>query len=250
MSTSDLDASDNNDYIQILPAEYIPDAPPLPIPHVPLPPHPAPPLPIPHLVPIPPASVVDPPNNTKNLAVLPEPDTCHMSHARAPPRRLEPDNYGKYGRLKEEYKNAEDQASFAEVLNNIIREAHEDIDWSLLTDDNDASDNPTLCQALDGIEAEDWDAAIRDKLNSFKEADVYELVDPDTVEIENLIGNKLILSKKRGALGQLLKFKACCVALGNTQREGVDYVETFAPVVKAVSLRVFHAIVALLGMRI
>ena len=59
-----------------------------------------------------------------------------------------------------------------------------------------------------------------------------------------------MLVKKRGANGEVTKFKAQLVAQGFSQREGIDYSETFAPVVKSASLRVFLTICARHGWRI
>ena len=62
-----------------------------------------------------------------------------------------------------------------------------------------------------------------------------------------MVGCRFVLQKKRGEDGQVIKFKARLVAQGFSQREGVDFSEMFAPVVKSASLRVFLAICALEG---
>ena len=51
---------------------------------------------------------------------------------------------------------------------------------------------------------------------------------------------------KRGLDGTVLKYKACLVAQGFTQIEGIDYDEMFTPVAK---LALLHAIMALAAER-
>ena len=68
--------------------------------------------------------------------------------------------------------------------------------------------------------------------------------------IQNVIRCRFVLQKKRGESGEVVCFKAHLVAQGFSQREGVDFSETFAPMVKSVSLQVFLPICADHGWRI
>lgn len=60
----------------------------------------------------------------------------------------------------------------------------------------------------------------------------------------NLVSTKWVFDIKKNILGEIERFKARLVARGFSQRIGVDYNETFAPTVRAESLRMFLAMVA------
>src|SRR5258706_16339235 len=57
-----------------------------------------------------------------------------------------------------------------------------------------------------------------------------------------LISSKFIFSLKRDVSGKVIRYKACLVAQGFSQQEGIDYTNTFAPVVRLTSIRIALAI--------
>ena len=61
-----------------------------------------------------------------------------------------------------------------------------------------------------------------------------------------LIGCKWIFKTKRDSKGNTVKYKACLVAKRFTQKEGIDYKETFSPVSSKDSFRIIMALVIMI----
>ena len=66
----------------------------------------------------------------------------------------------------------------------------------------------------------------------------------------NIIDSKLILTKKMNAEGKIKTRKASLVARGSAQIQGVDYFNTFAPVVRLESLRILMALAVQFNLKI
>ena len=75
----------------------------------------------------------------------------------------------------------------------------------------------------------DWVMAMQDELNNFERNQVWTLVEgPNT----NVIGIKWVFRNKQDENGMVTRNKARLVAQGFTQVEGLDFEETYAPVVR------------------
>jgi len=98
----------------------------------------------------------------------------------------------------------------------------------ILTDETD--DPRTYKEAMACSDAAKWDVACKDKIRNFQQMGVYDVV--PRPKGRKVVGSKWVLRIKRGPDGQVQKYKARIVAQGFTQVEGLDYDQTFAPVVK------------------
>ncbi|KAH9684435.1 retrovirus-related pol polyprotein from transposon RE2 [Citrus sinensis] len=85
-----------------------------------------------------------------------------------------------------------------------------------------------------------WRRAMSEEYDALVRNGTWELVPPDG--ITNLVGCKWIFRIKRHSDGSLDRFKARIVAKGFHQRPGVDYHETFSPVVKPTTVRLVLSI--------
>lgn len=113
--------------------------------------------------------------------------------------------------------------------------------------DSVTSDPTSYKEAMSLPDASLWTAAIQEEMLAHHENGSFELIPPNTVPSgANILTSRMVLKYKLGPTGNLERRKARLCIRGFTQKEGIDYVETFAPVVKYASVRIFLAIAALL----
>eukprot|EP00956_Cyclotella_meneghiniana_P015936 scaffold24808_cov102-Cyclotella_meneghiniana.AAC.1 len=108
-------------------------------------------------------------------------------------------------------------------------------------------DNPSWKQAMSGpFKEEYWKAAIKE-IETLESMDVWEVVDrtDDTNVIDSIWAFKL----KRFPDGMVKKFKARFCARGDQQLEGVDFFETYAPVVQWTTVRLMLILEILLQLK-
>jgi Reverse transcriptase (RNA-dependent DNA polymerase) len=109
----------------------------------------------------------------------------------------------------------------------------------------------TLRQATTGDDAPHWESAMSAEYHPLMKHNTWNLV--PRPQSRNIVSCKWIYKTKEvetdsGAIE--IKYKARLVAKGYSQVHGVDYEETFAPVVKFTSVRILLAIVALLDLEL
>ncbi|CAH1440299.1 unnamed protein product [Lactuca virosa] len=97
-------------------------------------------------------------------------------------------------------------------------------------------------EAMAGPEFVKWKEAMDSEIQPMYDNQVWNLV--DNVPGRKTVGCKWIFKKKTDMDGNVHTYKARLVAKGFTQTPGVDYDETFSPVVKIKSIRVMLAIAA------
>ena len=106
----------------------------------------------------------------------------------------------------------------------------------------DMSEPSTVEEALSGSEAEKWKRAMQNEMNSIYQNDVWSLVESSSQH--KPINCKWIFKRKVGADGNICSYKARLVAQGFSQKLGIDYDETFSPVVRFESVRSLLALAA------
>lgn len=101
----------------------------------------------------------------------------------------------------------------------------------------------SFSKAVSGPDGKRWMQACEKEIQAMVDRQVWKLVERPP-RPTNVIRGLWLFRKKVLSDGISVKFKVRFVAMGNTQREGEDYGETFAPTGKPGSLRLITAIAA------
>ena len=104
-------------------------------------------------------------------------------------------------------------------------------------------DDPiTFLQAMSCSMSDMWLEAAKEEYQSMLDNEVWEIV--KLPEGKKPVGCKWLFKTKRDSNGKVVRYKARLVAKGYTQKEGIDYKETFSPVSSKDSFRIIMALVA------
>jgi hypothetical protein len=94
----------------------------------------------------------------------------------------------------------------------------------------------------EAMKNENWTNAVKTELSALMNTNTWSLV--TLPPHKKAIGCKWVFKLKLHADGSVERYKARLVAKGFTQTEGLDYLDTFSPVVKMTTIRVLMSIAA------
>lgn len=97
----------------------------------------------------------------------------------------------------------------------------------------------TFQQAVAGPDAVEWKSAIKEELVAHEKNQTWKIV--PLPKDKMTVGCVWVFKVKNISNENLPRFKARICAKGFTQKEGIDYIETFAPVVRYESIRISHS---------
>jgi len=100
----------------------------------------------------------------------------------------------------------------------------------------------TVRQAMQDSNSEKWIEVMNKEYKSMQDNNVWELV--PLLEGVKLVACKWLFKTKRDSKGNVERYKARLVAKEYTQKEGIDFKETFSPVSSKDSFRTIMALVA------
>ncbi|CAN0470784.1 unnamed protein product, partial [Phaeothamnion confervicola] len=99
----------------------------------------------------------------------------------------------------------------------------------------------SVAEALEGPEGTEWMAAMQDELSAHDRDKTWRR-SSRVPHGRNVIGCRWVFATKRAADRAILRYKARLVPQGFSQRPGVDYGATFAPVMSADAMRFIFAL--------
>ena len=109
-------------------------------------------------------------------------------------------------------------------------------------DIGEVTDPVTFLDVIHNPQYDKWNISMKEEMLSMANNGVWDLV--ELPENFKPIGCKWVFKTKKDAKGKIERFKARLVAKGYTQKEGVDYTETFSPVSSKDSFRIIMALTA------
>lgn len=115
-----------------------------------------------------------------------------------------------------------------------------DYDLSMLAMELLVNEPQSYNEAINSSQRDEWMTAMQREYNSLVENKVWRLV--ERPKNHNVVKCKWVFKAKCDASGNFQQYKARLVARGFTQKEGVDYYDTFSPVVRHSTMRLLFSI--------
>lgn len=97
-------------------------------------------------------------------------------------------------------------------------------------------------ETISGPDANNWKGAIQEELEAHQKNGTWSIIQAE--EGQRLIDSRWVFRLIQNSSGEIRRYKARLCARGFMQEHGIDYSETFSPVVRYSSVRVFLSIVA------
>jgi len=103
----------------------------------------------------------------------------------------------------------------------------------------------SLEEALSSSQSENWMQAVEEDLSNLERLKTWKIVELPVGK--DCIDSRWIFKVKRDVNGQIARYKARLVARGFTQKEGMDYTQTYAPVARFAVVRLLLAMSVTFG---
>ena len=107
--------------------------------------------------------------------------------------------------------------------------------YNLMVISTEQQDPSSVAAAMSSPHKSKWQKAMEREMESLHSNEVWDLVKPPPNQ--KIVGSKWIFKRKVDVDGTVERYKARLVAQGCTQKFGLDYEETFSPVVRFESIR-------------
>jgi hypothetical protein len=123
-----------------------------------------------------------------------------------------------------------------------VKHGHPEIEFAMASGGSPGAEPRTAQEALNSPQSNAWADAMEEEINQLEKANAWEIVIPPPSA--NVLRSRYVFRTKHDSNNEVDRYRARFVAKGNTQVYGIDYTETFAPVVKLSTLRVILALAA------
>ena len=101
---------------------------------------------------------------------------------------------------------------------------------------NDDQEPQTINECRNRQDWEKWKEAIQAELNCLAKREVFGRVVPIPENVKP-VGYRWVFVRKRNENNEIVRYKSRLVAQGFSQRPGIDYEETYSPVIDAITFR-------------
>jgi len=103
-------------------------------------------------------------------------------------------------------------------------------------------------EAMQSLERKEWEKAMKEEIQSLEKNNTWKIC--ELPKGSKCLGLKWVFKRKYHSDGKLERYKARLVVKGYEQKYGIDYGETFSPVIRKESLRLLLALATYYGLQI